>query len=264
MPFLRRPHCALYYEVHGDLQSPRPPLVFAHGLGGNHLSWWQQLAHFGPHHACVVFSHRGFASSPEAPGGPGLAGFADDLLALLDHLELRAPVLIAQSMGGWTCTLHAAAHPDRLRALVLACTTGAIAHPELEAIHATHHARVQPPLPAHVSPAAGLRLAREQPAMNLLYNQLAALSPWLDRAAIMRTLAAMRTQPLATLRVPLLCLAAAEDLLISADAVAWLAGHVPGARLHHEPDAGHSLYWERPATFNRVLAEFLATLAPTR
>ena len=117
MPFLTRPHCALYYEVHGDLTGPRTPLVLAHGLGGNHLSWWQQLAHFAPSRACVVFSHRGFALSPEAPGGPGLAGFADDLLALLDHLELHAPILVGQSMGGWTCTSHAAAHPDRLRAV---------------------------------------------------------------------------------------------------------------------------------------------------
>ena len=207
MPLLTRPHCELYYELHGDPDSPHPPLVFAHGLGGNYLSWWQQLAHFAPTRRCLVFSHRGFARSPETTGGPGLAGFADDLLALLAHL-----------------------------------------------------ARGMPPLPAHVSPAAGLRLAREQPAMNLLYNQISGLTPDLDRSAFTRTLLAARTLPLATLRAPLLCLAADEDLLIPADAVAWLAGHVPGARLHREPNAGHSLYWERPATFNRVLAEFLDEL----
>ena len=197
MPFLTRPHCALYYEVHGDLTGPRTPLVLAHGLGGNHLSWWQQLAHFAPSRACVVFSHRGFALSPEAPGGPGLAGFADDLLALLDHLELHAPILVGQSMGGWTCTSHAAAHPDRLRALVLACTTGAITHPELDAIFTAHHARELPALPEHVSPAAGPRLAREQPAMNTLYNLVGDLTPGLDRDALTRALLAARTVPLA-------------------------------------------------------------------
>lgn len=267
MPSLPRPHCDLYYEVHGagdPGDTNTPALVFAHGLGGNHLSWWQQLAHFAPRHTCVVFSHRGFASSPEAPGGPGLAGFADDLLALLDHLELKAPVLVGQSMGGWTCTLLAAAHPERVRALVLACTTGAITHPELDAIFAAHFARGLPALPPHVSVAAGLRLAREQPAMNVLYNQVAALSPWLDRRAVMATLAAMRTVPLAALRRPLLCVTGEEDLLIPPSAVAWLAGHVPGARLHHEPAAGHSVYWERPAAFNRALTTFLAALPPVR
>ena len=126
MPFLTRPHCALYYEVHGDLAGPRTPLVLAHGLGGNHLSWWQQLAHFAPSRACVVFSHRGFALSPEAPGGPGLAGFADDLLALLDHLELHAPILVGQSMGGWATLEVALAQPQRVKALVLSATSGTL------------------------------------------------------------------------------------------------------------------------------------------
>ncbi|HJW70907.1 MAG TPA: hypothetical protein VJ829_16260 [Candidatus Binatia bacterium] len=34
MPFLHRPGCELYYEVTGV----GPTVVFAHGLGGNHLS----------------------------------------------------------------------------------------------------------------------------------------------------------------------------------------------------------------------------------
>ena len=33
---------SLYYEVHGK----GPALVFAHGLGGNHASWWQQVPVF--------------------------------------------------------------------------------------------------------------------------------------------------------------------------------------------------------------------------
>jgi 3-oxoadipate enol-lactonase len=42
MPFLEVPGARIYYEVTGA----GPPLVFAHGLGGNHLSWWQQLSAF--------------------------------------------------------------------------------------------------------------------------------------------------------------------------------------------------------------------------
>jgi 3-oxoadipate enol-lactonase len=35
---LQRPDCRLHYEVTGE----GPAIVFAHGLGGNQLSWWQQ------------------------------------------------------------------------------------------------------------------------------------------------------------------------------------------------------------------------------
>ena len=43
--FLERPDCRIYYEVAGS----GPFLVFAHGLGGNHLSWWQQVPYFSTH-----------------------------------------------------------------------------------------------------------------------------------------------------------------------------------------------------------------------
>jgi pimeloyl-ACP methyl ester carboxylesterase len=54
---LERPRCTIHYEVTGS----GPAIVFAHGLGGNHMSWWQQVAHFSPRYACVTFAHRGFA-----------------------------------------------------------------------------------------------------------------------------------------------------------------------------------------------------------
>src|SRR5207237_2066399 len=64
--FLDRPGCRLYYEADGT----GPMLVFAHGLGGNHLSWWQQVPHFRDRYTCVTFSHRGFAPSSAPAGGP--------------------------------------------------------------------------------------------------------------------------------------------------------------------------------------------------
>src|SRR5439155_642008 len=75
MPFLSRPSCELYYETHGS----GPALVFAHGLGGSHLSWWQQIPHFRERYTCVIFAHRGFGPSREAPGGPGPPAVVEDL-----------------------------------------------------------------------------------------------------------------------------------------------------------------------------------------
>ena len=34
-----------------------------------------------------------------------------------------------------------------------------------------------------------------------------------------------------------------------------------GARLARVPEAGHSVYWERPDAFNRLVDEFLAAAA---
>ena len=104
---LLRPFGRLYYEVTGS----GPALVFAHGLGGNHLSWWQQVAHFAPHYTCVTFAHRGFAPSDPIAGGPDAADYAGDLAALIDHLKFADVRLVGQSMGGWTMLEYAIAIP---------------------------------------------------------------------------------------------------------------------------------------------------------
>ncbi|MDQ5850020.1 MAG: alpha/beta hydrolase, partial [Pseudomonadota bacterium] len=123
---LRRGDAEVYYEVVGQ----GPPVVFAHGLGGNHLSWWQQVAHFAATHTCIVFAHRGFPPSSAVPGKTAPDAYADDLAALIQELNLKDVALVAQSMGGWTCLDYALHEPARVRALVLACTTG-VADPAL-------------------------------------------------------------------------------------------------------------------------------------
>ena len=81
---LRRPFGHLYYEVCGA----GPAVIFAHGLVGNHLSWWQQVGHFASHYTCVTFAHRGFAPSDPVANGPDPADYVGDLAALIEHLKL--------------------------------------------------------------------------------------------------------------------------------------------------------------------------------
>ena len=107
-------------------------------------------------------------------------------------------------------------------------------------------------------------MAREQPARYFLYREVDALSQDLDKAAVRKKLIAMRTTPraaVAALRAPLLCVTGDEDVVIPPDAIAVLASIVPGARLARVPEAGHSVYWERPETFNRLVDELLASAA---
>ena len=91
---LERPFGKLHYEVTGS----GPALIFAHGLGGNQMSWWQQVAYFAPYYTCVAFAHRGFAPSDPVAGGPDAADYAGDLAALIDHLKFTDVRLVGQSM----------------------------------------------------------------------------------------------------------------------------------------------------------------------
>src|SRR4029450_11404371 len=128
MPYLDGPDCRLYYETEGQ----GPALIFAHGLGGNPLSWWQQVPSFRDRYTCVTFAHRGFSPSESGPDTTGPFGFVDDLAALVDPLRLPDVRLVAQSMGGWTCLGYALREPWRVRALVMACTVGTVTHPDID------------------------------------------------------------------------------------------------------------------------------------
>ncbi len=95
----------LYYERVGG----GPALVFLHGLGGNHLSWWQQLPYFMRWYECITLDQRSFGLSPD-PDGKFANAHPDDLARLLDHLKIERAALVGQSMGGWTIVGYALAH----------------------------------------------------------------------------------------------------------------------------------------------------------
>lgn len=265
---LNRPDCSIYFEVTGA----GPAIVFAHGLGGNHLSWWQQVAHFAPRYTCVTFAHRGFAPSSPLPSGPDPTDYAADLAALIDHLQLGDVRIVAQSMGGWAAVEYAIARPGSVRALVLAATTGTLDHrkmaqPErarLEPWQAECAARRTLWREHGIHPAAGARMAAEQPAMHLLYRHIDDMNRTLDKEALRARMTAMRVRDpadLAQARCPVLFIANDEDVQIPPFAADAMSRVIPNARAAHIPDAGHSAYFERPQAFNGIVEEFLATSA---
>jgi pimeloyl-ACP methyl ester carboxylesterase len=268
--FVRGPGCELYYEVTGS----GPALLFAHGLGGNHLSWWQQVACFSARFSCVTFAHRGFAPSSERAGPPDPAVFADDLGALIDHLGLGEVSLVAQSMGGWSCLGYALREPARVRALVMAATSGVVdyqrlAHPEIATLPAWSERAQQDVAELRrrgIHPAAGARMAREQPALHFLYRAIDDLSHGLDKEGLRGRLAATRNQEpdvIRRLRMPVLFIVGEEDVIFPPGAAAALASIVPNAQIERVPQAGHSVYFERADLFNRLVDTFLTSALGT-
>ena len=261
--YLDRPGCRVYYEVAGS----GPLLVFAHGLGGNHLSWWQQVPHFRDRYTCVTFAHRGFAPSSPLPDGPDPVDYAGDVAALIDHLGASDVRIVAQSMGGWSAVEYALSAPARVRALVLASTAGAIARApalfgdpqQMPGWERTATAAAAAMQASNIHVAAGERMAREQPAAHFLYQEIDALSG-IDKLKLRQRLATGPTHPaelLRTLDVPTLWLTGAEDVVYPPFLSAILARMMPNAEVAQVEKAGHSVYFERPVEFNRIVDAFL-------
>ncbi len=242
-----------------------PPIVFAHGLGGSHLSWWQQIAHFAPRHTCVAFAHRGFPPSSNVPGDRAPDAYADDLAALISELKLGPVALVGQSMGGWTCLEYALRQPKNARALVMASTSGTLDYGRLDNPEVTEWLRRAPAELAKlgklgIHPAAGERMAREQPALAHLYQQISDMSAPAFRESVRKRLHELRIREprlLGELPMPLLFITGDEDWVFPPAAGPGLAKLAPKGRAVRVPAAGHSVYFERAAQFNQLLESFL-------
>lgn len=245
----------LYYESHGS----GPALIFAHGIGGNHLSWWQQLPYFRERYACISFDAPGFGRS-EQPAGEW--NFVDSLAGLIDHLGLPDVRLVAQSMGGWACLGYALAQPERVRALVMCDTAGSIELPEAGDWRRESGQRATELFERGIHPACGERMAREQPDKHFLYWEIAALNPiaWspANRPGGMTRVPAVSREQLQRLRTPVLYIIGEEDAVWPPPALELAAAATPMAKVERVPGAGHSVYFERPDRFNARVDAFLA------
>ena len=244
----------MYYESHGE----GDPIIFAHGAGGNHLSWFQQVPVFRDTHRCITFDHRGFGRTADVENGPGGTAYPEDLRGLMDHLGIEKATLVAQSMGGATCMGFTVAYPERVRALVMADTTGTMSDPGLvERRKAFTDSQPQPF--TLIGRAYNPDLAKTKPEMAFLYDSVMALNPPRSLTPPEREERHdATTEKLAALKVPVLFICGEKDAIVPPEIIKYAVSLVPGAKYAEVPVSGHSAYFEEPAAFNRIVREFLA------
>ncbi|MEW9549037.1 alpha/beta fold hydrolase [Nonomuraea sp. NPDC050783] len=92
------------------------PLVLLHGGFLDHGMWADQLPFFAGRHRVIVPDARGHGHSANATGPYRLA---DELAALLRHLDTGPAVLAGVSMGAGIAVDTALEHPELVRAVVV-------------------------------------------------------------------------------------------------------------------------------------------------
>lgn len=97
----------------------QPVLVFLHYWGGSARTWLGVTSVLEASYRCIAYDQRGWGTSDAPETGYALDDLAEDLTALLTHLELRRYVLVGHSMGGKVAMLAASQRPVGLEALVL-------------------------------------------------------------------------------------------------------------------------------------------------
>lgn len=89
------------------------PVLLVHGLGGSQLAFKRVVALLSDRARVITYDQRGHGASTISDRGDySFNALIADLRAVVDHLELRQPVLVGHSLGAGVALCAAATIPD--------------------------------------------------------------------------------------------------------------------------------------------------------
>lgn len=268
MPIAQLNGQRIHYQ---DTEGDGPVVVLAHGFLLDSRMFAQQVQHLhqGPARCrCITWDARGHGLSLDGAALPfSFDDVADDLEALLAHLQVEQALCLGTSQGGQVVLRHALRHPGRVRALALLATQ---ARPEDPLKLPGYASLVREWSGAGLSPAmcAGvtrLLLGRDLPP--------AVLAPWhahwatLVPAQVLQCFHTLSRRDdlwprLHQLRLPVLVLQGLNDSVASTDRAEALAQELPQGRLLLLPGAGHAPSLSHPQAVHAALDALLAEVWP--
>jgi aminoacrylate hydrolase len=235
------------------------------GLGGVGAGWRPQISRFAEWYRTIVPDHRGAGRTAAPPHGYTVAQLAADMVGLLRSLDVEPAHVVGSSLGGAIAMVMALEHPDTVRSLVLASTCGRT-DPYVERLFGLrrrilaelgHEAFVQHTMLLLLHSPAFLH--EHWDAFQVFEQQLRSSppDPQVQLARLDMVIAHDVLDRLREIRVPATILAGELDIVIPPYLSEELARHLPQARLHLVPGAGHSVYAERPDAFFEIVRGFL-------
>ena len=249
-----------------DVRGAGHPLLLIHGLGYTRDGWGPARDLLAERFLVISYDNRGLGESDVPPGPYSAAAMAEDAVAVLDTVGVGRAHVVGTSLGGMVAQELVLAHPERVRRLVLVCTTPGASRsfPLPERTQAL--LREMPTLPPEVARrravenalapdvvAARPDLVEEVHAYRLAHPP--DMSGWQAQAAAGNAFDAW--ERIAGIATPTLVVHGTQDNVIDHRSSDVLAERIPGARLEKLDGGGHLFFWEQPEWFAGVVREFL-------
>ncbi len=259
--------------LHVERGGTGPPLLFLHGFMGSSASWAPHAATLQGRYTTIAVDLPGHGRSLVADDAAyTMPGCIQTLLATLDAEEIEQSCVIGYSMGGRVALHLALAAPDRVQALVLESASPGL--PDATAREARRRSderlaeqleregverfvsgweRLPLFVSQHTLPddvRARVRRARMANDAGGLARSLrgmgaGAMEPVVDR--------------LSELAMPVLVIVGDLDERY-VEIGERTADAIRGAYVEIVPEAGHTVHVEAPETFDRLIAEFVASV----
>jgi pimeloyl-ACP methyl ester carboxylesterase len=112
------------------------PVLCIHGLTANSRFWDCLASALSPRHKIIAMDLRGRGLSDKPPTGYSIDHHCKDVLALMDDLGLKRPVLMGHSLGAFISLVFAAQHAERVDRLILVDGGGKLTEKQMAKVFA--------------------------------------------------------------------------------------------------------------------------------
>jgi pimeloyl-ACP methyl ester carboxylesterase len=244
------------------------PILFLHGISQCWLTWSRQMtSNLADDCRLIALDLRGHGLSARATGGyADSTAWGQDVEAVIRALSLDHPILCGWSYGPLVildyirqCGDDAVGGLHFVGGLTQLGTERATAAltPELLALIPGFFATDAEASVRALESLIRLFFVREPPAEDLFrilgYNM--SVPPYVRQAMLSRSID--NDDLLPRIRKPVLVTHGAADAIVRPAVVEEHKARIPHAQIAIVPDAGHAVFWDDPATFNRQLGAFV-------
>ena len=248
----------------------KPPLLFCNGFGCNQHVWRHLTAALAPRYQLVHFDYVGTGEADPDAYEPAkyasLAGYAEDVVAICQALDLREAVIIGHSVGASIAMLAAVAAPEHFAKAVLVAASpcylnepgyyGGFERTDVEELLTLFAANGN----SWANPFAELLMGPvgQGSAMEELAGFFCEMHPVVAQQLAHATFWADNRAEVPHLRLPALVLQCAHDVAVPASVAHYLRDHLPQGTLVQLNATGHCPHLSAPLETLAALEAFLA------
>jgi 3-oxoadipate enol-lactonase len=244
-------------------------LVLIHGAGDNLNMWYHQLPVFSKSYRVITYDVRGSGKTESPEGEYSISLFAEDVYQLMKAIRVESAYFLGYSMGGHIALKLAIDHPDLVKALVLANSSGGLMMPPpltseqrqttLELLDKGNMKGVAEKMTAG---AFSPNFKSKNPTEFNRYMKVKLQNKADGVARLMRILGVPTAAPdLSKVKCPILLIVGKNDRYMGVEQGKHIREAIAGSKLVILP-TGHAAAVELPEKFNSTVLEFLLEIRP--
>lgn len=243
------------------------PIVLIHGFPLTSDMYQPQRAALSSRFRVITPDLRGAGRSDAPADGYSMDTYADDIVALLDHLGIGQAIVGGMSMGGYVVFALLRRHPERVKGVILIDTR---AEADTDEVRANRFIMIDQARAEGAAPIADTllpkmlteRTRRERPELAGWLREMMLAMP-VD--GIVGALQAMAVRPDSTdllpmIGVPTLIIVGSDDPITPPEVAARMHNAIRDSRLVVVPDAAHAANVERPEQVNAAIMDWAARI----